>query len=129
MHSRNVAPVTLAALLTCSCGPQAVLSPDTSIDGCYKVGPITLTLSGESAKVDGLEIAKFHRGVNQAGSFIKFKPGLHIMQKKQSTSLELDNEFPTSYISIIEESGRPTILFPTTPIGLFHAERMNCKAS
>jgi hypothetical protein len=103
--------------LAAGCSADVTVPNDRPVDGCYKNGGLNFTLRDGKVYSNEKAVALFARGNNEAGSFIEFKPALHILKRGDSLALAVDRGLPANYVMTVMEHNRVTILMPQDPLG------------
>lgn len=110
--------VASSFLILSSCDDDIFVPNGKSINGCYYSGDaLAMRLADGGVFVGNRKISSFRSGRDQSGSYIVFRPALHIAKINDKDAPIISKELKENYISTIVELGKVTILMPAEPLG------------
>jgi hypothetical protein len=108
------------------CNSDISVPKGTSIDGCYSNGNVKMALHGGWVIWNNTKVSKYKSGYDQSGSYVLFKPAIHIVRKGKGDEISINRDLSQNYISTIEEQGDAIILMPVEPIDQVKMTRISC---
>jgi hypothetical protein len=124
----NMIIYAICAAILSGCGKTSI-SPKVDLSGCYYDGSeLVMKIEKGSVIVNGKVMASAQVGQGQSGSYIKFKPALHIKKTLGVNKIVIFNEMKSNYLTTIMELGKINILMPSETLGQDKLIRESCSS-
>lgn len=124
-HQRRVL-LQIAGLALSSCNYDRSLPNDGALDECYIGEGVRLRLKNGEAISDGKTISHFRFGKDDNGSYVVFKPALHIIEAGMIRNVGVNDSLQRNFLPTNIEMGHTVILMPTEPLGQIKLVSTNC---
>ena len=122
--------ITSSFLMLESCNADISVPNGVSIDSCYYNGDaLVMRLAEKSVISRNRKISSFESGRDQSGSYVLFRPAIHVAIINGVYSPIINNDMNQNYVSTIIESGKINILMPTEPLGQTRLIQRNCSGA
>jgi hypothetical protein len=113
--------------LMSSCSTDVSVPDGESIDGCYYYGnDMIMNLKRDAVSVEGVRIASFKPGKDKSGSYVIFKPALHVIKNNGKLAIKINRDLDQNYLQTIVELGRVVMAMPEEPLGQANLVRKKC---